>query len=203
MIDLDAFVPGLAQCGLAKLAAPTPWAVIERAPDALAAALTTLGDDFAIAGGVAVHKTAIIEAGAMVKAPAIIGPRCFIAATAYLRGGVLLEEDCVIGPASELARSLMLKGARLAHLNFVGDSILGEAVNLEAGSVIANHRNERADKRIRIATADGIIDTGVERFGALVGDRVVIGANAVIAPGALLAPATVVPRLALVDQSPA
>src|SRR5262249_52825454 len=107
---------------------------------------------------------------------------------------------CVIGPNAELKTSFLFRGAKLAHLNFVGDSILGEAVNVEAGAVIANRRNECEDRRIRIRVGRDVIDTGVETFGALVGDRSRIGANAVVAPGALLAPDSVVPRLALVDQ---
>lgn len=76
-------------------------------------------------------------------------------------------------------------------------------MNLEAGSIVANYRNERADKEIRIRRGGTLHGTGVEKFGALIGDRVRIGANAVIAPGALLLPGQVVPRLALVDQEAA
>lgn len=184
------------------LAGLTPWAITARAAELVVSVSMTLDGDFRISNTVAVHETAIVESGAVVKGPAIIGPRCFVAASAYLRGGVMLEEDCIIGPGAELKTSLMFKGGKLAHFNFVGDSILGEGVNLEAGSVIANYRNERDDKRIRIATAQGVIDTGAEKFGALIGDGVRIGANAVIAPGALIAPHTIVPRLYLVDQSP-
>ena len=113
----------------------------------------------------------------MVKGPAIIGAECFIANGAYLRGGVWLDERCIIGPGSELKSSFVFSGSKLAHLNFVGDTILGSDVNLEAGSVIANHRNERIDKQIRVRIGAMLHSTGVEKFGALVGDRVRIGAN--------------------------
>jgi bifunctional N-acetylglucosamine-1-phosphate-uridyltransferase/glucosamine-1-phosphate-acetyltransferase GlmU-like protein len=105
-----------------------------------------------------------------------------------------------VGPGSELKTSLMFKGAKLAHLNFVGDSILGAGVNVEAGAIIANYRNEFDDKTIRFRFGDKVVETHVEKFGALVGDGVEIGANAVIAPGAVLAPGTRVARLSLVDQ---
>lgn len=82
----------------------------------------------------------------------------------------------------------------------MGDSVLGADVNVEAGAMIANYRNERADKRIRIRTEGGEIDTGVEKFGALIGDHARIGANAVIAPGALIPRGAIVPRLGLVDM---
>ena len=114
-----------------------------------------------------------------------------------MRGGCWLDARCIIGPAAELKTSFVFAGSKLAHLNFVGDSVLGADVNIEAGAMIANYRNERANKRIRI----GEIDTSVEKFGALLGDYCRIGANAVIAPGALLPAGSIVSRLSLVDQS--
>lgn len=179
-----------------------PWAVTDAAPRIVADLIATLGPDFHIADGIAVHRTAQVEAGAVLKGPVVIGARCFVASSAYLRGGVFMAEDCIVGPAAELKTSFMLPFAKLAHLNFVGDSILGARVNCEAGSMVANYRNERDDKRIRIVWRDEVLDTGVEKFGALMGDHVRLGANAVVAPGAILAPGAIVPRLGLVDQAP-
>lgn len=179
-----------------------PWLITTKATAIVRSILDGLPGDFRRNGEIAIHKTATIEDGAVIKGAAIIGPGCFIAAGAYLRGGVWLDEACVIGPGSELKSSFMFHGTKLAHFNFVGESILGADVNLEAGSVIANHRNERADKEIYIRVGDALIATGVEKFGALIGDGVKIGANAVIAPGALIAPGTVIGRLSLVDQDP-
>lgn len=184
-----------------RLAGPA-WLITTQAEANIAAAFSALSKDYQLADGVAVHASATVETGAIVKAPAIIGPRCFVAASAYLRGGVFLDEDCIIGPAAELKTSFMFKGSKLAHLNFVGDSILGAGVNLEAGSMVANYRNELDDKRIRIMVGADLIDTGVDKFGALLGDGVRVGANAVIAPGAVLARNVRIGRLALVDQSP-
>jgi NDP-sugar pyrophosphorylase family protein len=179
-----------------------PWAITGQAEALVRAAMAGLGPGYRREGEVAVHRSAMVEAGAVLKGPVIIGPRCLVAAGAYVRGGCWLAEDIIIGPGAELKTSFLFAGSRLAHLNFVGDSILGAGVNVEAGAVIANYRNERADKAIRIRFADGIIETGVEKFGALVGDGVRIGANAVVAPGAILAPGIAIGRLALVDQSP-
>ena len=77
---------------------------------------------------------------------------------------------------------------------------MGQDVNLEAGAVLANHFNEREDKRIFVLIAGNAADTGLVKFGAVLGDGCRIGANAVTSPGTLLPPGTVVPRLALVDQ---
>ena len=96
----------------------------------------------------------------------------------------------------------MFAGSKLAHLNFVGDSIIGADVNIEAGAIIANYRNELESPNIRIAYQGQVIDTGVAKFGALVGDGSRIGANAVIAPGALLERGSIVGRLQLIDQKP-
>lgn len=177
-----------------------PWIATQQAEDLVWAAIPALGDDYRVSDGIAIHHSARVEDGAVVKGPAIIGPGCFVAASAYLRGGVYLDRNCIVGPAAELKTSFMFEGSKIAHLNFVGDSILGASVNVEAGAMIANYRNEKTDKRIRIRLDGQMIDTGVDKFGALVGDDSRIGANAVIAPGALLAPASRIGRLELVDQ---
>jgi acetyltransferase-like isoleucine patch superfamily enzyme len=85
-------------------------------------------------------------------------------------------------------------------LNFVGDSIIGSDVNLEAGAVVANHFNERPKQEIVLHVGGGNIRTGVVKFGALIGDHSRVGANAVLSPGTVLAPKSVVGRLKLVDQ---
>ena len=94
-------------------------------------------------------------------------------------------------PGAELKSSFVFADSTLAHFNFVGDSILGSDVNLEAGAVVCNHRNEHG--------AAGLPATA-RKFGALVGDGSRIGANAVLAPGTLLRPNSIVGRLELVDQ---
>lgn len=177
-----------------------PWAVTQDCESRILALLETLGSGYRREGNIAVHETAIIEQGAVLKGAIIIGEGCFVAAGAYLRGGVYLGRNCIVGPSCELKSTFMLDGSKLAHFNFVGDSLIGEAVNIEAGAIIANYRNELDGADIRIRHEDQVIDTGVSKFGALVGDGCKIGANAVVAPGALLRPHTRVSRLGLVDQ---
>ncbi len=181
---------------------PYAWQITRRAEELVGAALGDRDDGYRREGDVAVHRTATIESGAVLKGPAIVGLGCFLAAGAYLRGGVFLDEGCIIGPGCEVKSSFMFSGAKLAHFNFVGDSILGADVNLEAGAIIANHRNEWEAKAIRFVFGGRVVEPGVEKFGALVGDHVRIGANAVIAPGAVLDQGTKIPRLTLIDQSP-
>jgi NDP-sugar pyrophosphorylase family protein len=181
-----------------------PWIATQRAPELIAPLIPSLAHDtdYLIDGDIAIHRSSTVEPGSVLKGPIIIGPRCFVASGAYLRGGVYLEADCIIGPNAELKTSFMFASSKIAHLNFVGDSILGSKVNIEAGAIISNYRNELEDKRIRIRIDGLTIETGVDKFGALVGDGVRIGANAVVAPGALIAPDVRVRRLELFDQYP-
>lgn len=179
-----------------------PWQVTFRAGDLVRAALRGLDGGYRIDGDTAIHKSATVEPGAVVKGPVILGPNSFVAANAYLRGGVFLDKDCIVGPGCELKSTFLFQHAKVAHLSFVGDSILGARVNVEAGAIIANYRNEMAEKRIRILRHGTIIDTGIDKFGALIGDDARIGANAVVAPGALIEPGFCLARLGLVDQHP-
>ncbi|MFT3727305.1 MAG: hypothetical protein QM759_05750 [Terricaulis sp.] len=194
------FTARIAATPLAAHANAAPWEVTSNLEQIVALALASLSPGYRVSGGQAVHGRAVIEEGATLKGSLIIGPACFVAKTAYLRGGVFMDEGCIVGPGAELKSTLMLKGAKLAHLNFVGDSVLGAGVNIEAGAIVANYRNERADKRISFTHRGDVLDTGVEKFGAIIGDNARIGANAVIAPGAALDAGTIVPRLSLVDM---
>ncbi len=193
-------IPALPASALADLAAEPPWALTGAADDIVRRLLARLGADFSVADEVAVHASTRIEPGAVLKGPLVVGPRCFIGHGATLRGGAWLEEACTIGPGSELKASFLFAGTALAHFNFVGESVIGRAVNLEAGAVIANHRNEWPGATVAFRHDGRLIETGRAKFGALVGDGARLGANAVVAPGAILAPGTVVPRLGLVDQ---
>lgn len=195
-------IAGFSSSFLASQGVDTPWELTERAQSIVEEVLTRLDANYRVRDGVAVHMSASVESGATLKGPAIIGPRCFIAAHTLIRGGCWLEAECVLGPGVELKSSFLFRGSKLAHFNFVGESILGCDVNLEAGSIIANHRNERPNQTIAFHYKGERIDTGRAKFGAVVGDGTRIGANAVIAPGAILAAGTIVERLSLVDQSP-
>jgi NDP-sugar pyrophosphorylase family protein len=201
MIRVGDLVQGASASPFAAIAERAPWYWTQHAESIVGALLSDPGEDFQRQGQVAVHVRARVERGARILGPAVVGPDCFVAASALVRGGCWLDARCTLGPGVELKSSFVFAGSCLAHLNFVGDSVLGSDVNLEAGAVIANHRNEWSDPRIRFVHEGAPIDTGVTKFGALVGDRARIGANAVIAPGALLVRGAVVGRLALVDQS--
>jgi NDP-sugar pyrophosphorylase family protein len=201
MTLLDDHIAGFRISALGAFSDDAPWELTSASMTAVERLFGGLGEGYAVSGGIAVHRTATVEGGAIVKGPAIIGPNCFIAVGAYVRGGCWLDADCILGPGAELKSSFVFRGSKLAHFNFVGDSILGYGVNLEAGSIVANFRNEQADPAISFIHKGSRIVTGSTKFGALIGDRSKIGANAVIAPGAILAPGSIVRRLTLIDQS--
>jgi NDP-sugar pyrophosphorylase family protein len=177
-----------------------PWEVTECLKEIIRVKQKTLGDDYEITDEVAIHKTAVIEAGVMLKSPAIIGPGCVVGAHAYFREGVFLDQSVRIGPGCEIKNSMIFSGTAVAHFNYVGNSIIGRNINFEAGSIAANHYNERVDRRISVLYRGKIIDTGVNKFGSLVGDGSRIGANAVLSPGTILEQNSVVKRLELVEQ---
>jgi NDP-sugar pyrophosphorylase family protein len=195
LIRLTDYIADIAQSPLAPWADLAPWALVTQAPVFVRTMLAELpADEYVIHSDVAVHRTAIVEPGALLKGPLIIGAECFIASGSLLRGGCWLGAGCIIGPGAELKTSFVFSGSKLAHFNFVGDSVLGHGVNLEAGSIVANYRNERADKEVLVRIEGQLQRTGCDKFGALLGDQCRIGANAVLAPGALLAAARVVGR---------
>jgi NDP-sugar pyrophosphorylase family protein len=195
VIRLADFIAGLPLSPLAPWAEWAPWALVTQAPVIVRQLLTELpAAEYTIDNEVAIHRTAIVEPGALLKPPLIIGAHCFIASGALLRGGCWVDAQCIVGPGAELKTSFVFSGSKLAHFNFVGDSVLGHGINLEAGSIVANYRNERDDKEIQVRVEGGLQRTGCNKFGALLGDQCRIGANAVLAPGAVFKPNSVVGR---------
>ncbi|MFS8184943.1 LpxA family transferase [Pseudovibrio denitrificans] len=199
MIQLSDYFANWQQTELAAIN-DAPWELTSNAADIIKGLLPQLADGYRITNTVAIHESATVEDGAMLKGPIIIGPSAFVSSRSYLRGGVYMSEGCAVGPFCEVKSSFMLKGSKLAHLGFLGDSILGESVNLEAGVVVANHRNEWAEKEIKLIENRRELPTGAIKFGSLIGDRSKVGANSVLAPGTLLKPNTIIPRLTSVDQ---
>lgn len=177
-----------------------PWEIAHNLTGTLLDMMARLDDNYDVEDGVAIHKTANVEKGAILKGPIIIGEHCFIGSNAYLRGGVYLGNSVKIGTGCEIKTCIIFCNSTIAHFNFIGDSIIGSHVNFEAGAVVANHYNERENKHISIIYDSAIIHTKIIKFGALVGDHSKIGANAVLSPGTILPPNSIVKRLELIDQ---
>ncbi len=195
MVRIEQYISEFSGSVLSPWNALAPWQLVAQAPQIVSELLKGLSaEEYEIVDDIAVHRTAVVEAGAVLKGPLIIGAHCFVASGAYLRGGCWVDERCIFGPGAELKTSFVFRGSKLAHFNFVGDSVLGAGVNLEAGSIVCNYRNERADKEVRVSIGGQLVATGCDKFGALIGDQGRIGANAVLAPGAVIEPGFVVRR---------
>jgi N-acetylglucosamine-1-phosphate uridyltransferase (contains nucleotidyltransferase and I-patch acetyltransferase domains) len=177
-----------------------PWQIIDNLDNILLQYIKTLDSDYKIENNIAIHKTATIEQGVTFKGTIIISENCFIGAHAYLRGPIFLSNSVTIGPGSEIKQSMLFDRTAVAHFNYIGNSILGQNINFEAGSLCANHYNERHNKRIFIKHNNRLIDTKTEKFGSLVGDNSKIGANAVLSPGTILEKNSIVKRLELIEQ---
>lgn len=190
--DFETFFP--------QLQNELPWNIPAHIEHILSRKIGSLSGDYNIKGNIAIHKNARIEEHTILKGTIIISEGCFVGAHAYIRGGVFLGNQSLIGPGCEVKSSIILKNSALAHFNFVGDSLVGSMVNMEAGSVIANHYNERNDKTITVLIDGNKTQINVIKFGALVGDHTRIGANAVLSPGTILKSNSTVKRLELIEQ---
>lgn len=133
---------------------------------------------------ISIGEGAVVEAGAYIQGPCLIGKNCAIRHGAYIRGNVITGDGCVIGHCSEVKNSLFLNNAHAAHFAYVGDSILGNNVNLGAGTKCANLRLD--GKQIFISFNKERIPTGLRKFGAIIGDSVQLGCNSVTNPGTLI-----------------
>lgn len=199
MITTDDFIKNFTSA-FSNIGNLQPWEITKNIFRILINQIEKLDDNFIITNGIAIHKTAIIEQGAVLKAPVIISENCFIGANAYLRNGVFLGKAVSVGPGCEIKTSIIFNETKIAHFNFIGDSIVGSNCNFEAGSIAANYHNDKTDKTIRVLHKSEVIKTNCDKFGSLIGDNCKIGANAVLSPGTILTPGTIVKRLELVEQ---
>jgi UDP-N-acetylglucosamine diphosphorylase / glucose-1-phosphate thymidylyltransferase / UDP-N-acetylgalactosamine diphosphorylase / glucosamine-1-phosphate N-acetyltransferase / galactosamine-1-phosphate N-acetyltransferase len=133
---------------------------------------------------ISIGKGSVVEPGAYIQGPCMIGPNSIIRHGAYLRGNILTGEGCVIGHDTEIKNSILLDRVCAAHFNYVGDSILGNEVNLGAGTKCANLRLDHAP--VFISYEGQKIATELRKFGLIAGDGAQVGCNCVTNPGTLL-----------------
>jgi NDP-sugar pyrophosphorylase family protein len=132
----------------------------------------------------------VVGGGAMIKGPAIIGRNCQIRHNAYIREDVIIGDDCVVGNSCELKNALLFNGCQVPHFNYVGDSILGHKAHLGAGVILSNLKSFPGNITVE---QDGVpFDTGLRKFGALIGDDAEIGCNAVLNPGSIIGRCSVI-----------
>jgi hypothetical protein len=139
---------------------------------------------------ISVGEGTVVEPGALIKGPTIIGNHTEIRQGAYVRGNCLIGNGCVVGHTTEVKTSIMLDGAKAGHFAYIGDSILGNDVNLGAGTKLANLKI--VDVEMRLKVEGRTYNTGLKKLGAILGDRVETGCNSVTSPGTLLGKASLV-----------
>ena len=116
--------------------------------------------------------------------PCIIGKDTELRTGAFIRGSVIVGEGCVVGNSCELKNAILFDCVQVPHFNYVGDSILGYRSHTGAGAITSNVKSDKT--LVRVKTEDGFIETGLKKFGAMLGDFVEVGCNSVLNPGTVI-----------------
>lgn len=133
---------------------------------------------------ISIGKGSVVEPGAYIMGPCVIGENCEIRQGAYIRGNVIVGNHCVIGHTTEVKNSIFLNEAKAGHFAYVGNSILGNRVNLGAGTKCANLRFD--EKNVPIVDGEKRFDSGLRKFGVIMGDDAQTGCNSVTNPGTIM-----------------
>ena len=162
-----------------------PWQALKGIRDLILTLGPTLGEAYTeISPTVWVHKTATVFPSAYLGAPCIIGPNTEVRHCAFIRGSALVGEGCVVGNSVELKNVILFDGVQVPHYNYVGDSILGYKSHMGAGSVTSNVKSDKS--LVVVKNGDEKAETGLKKFGAMLGDFVEVGCNSVLNPGTVV-----------------
>ena len=162
-----------------------PWQALKGIRDMILALGPALGEEYTeVFPTVWVHKTAQIAPTAYLGAPCIIGAGTEVRHCAFIRGSALVGKDCVVGNSTELKNVILFDNVQVPHYNYVGDSILGYKAHMGAGSITSNIKSDRT--LVVVKNGEEKMETGLKKFGAILGDRVEVGCNSVLNPGAVI-----------------
>ncbi len=134
--------------------------------------------------GVYISREAKVEPTASIAGPCVIEAGAEVRHCAYIRGSVIVGKGAVVGNSTELKNAVLFDGVQVPHYNYVGDSILGYRAHMGAGSIASNVKGDK--KNVVVKTADGTIETGLRKFGAILGDFAEIGCGSVLNPGTVV-----------------
>ncbi len=137
-----------------------------------------------IAEDVWIAKTAKVMPSAYIKGPAIIGENAEIRHCAFIRGNAIVGEGAVVGNSTELKNVILFNKVQVPHYNYVGDSILGYKAHMGAGSITSNVKSDK--KLVVVKNGTEQIETGIKKFGAMIGDEVEVGCGSVLNPGTVV-----------------
>lgn len=131
-----------------------------------------------------IHKSAEIFPNHYIAGPCVIGPHTQVRPGAFIRGSALIGAGCVVGNSTELKNVILFDGVQVPHYNYVGDSVLGYKAHMGAGAVTSNVKQDKT--LIAVAAGEERVETGLKKFGAMLGDFAEIGCNAVLNPGTVI-----------------
>ena len=135
-----------------------------------------------------IAKSARVFPSAYIAGPCIIDEDAEVRHCAFIRGSAIVGKGCVVGNSTELKNVILFNKVQVPHYNYVGDSILGFKAHMGAGSITSN---VKSDKTLVVVKSDGEnIETGLKKFGAMLGDNVEVGCNSVLNPGTVVGRST-------------
>lgn len=143
-----------------------------------------------------IAKSAKVAPTASIHGPAVIGKNAEIRHCAFIRGNAIVGEGAVVGNSTELKNVILFNKVQVPHYNYVGDSILGYKSHMGAGSITSNVKSDKTLATIR--TPEGIVETGLKKFGAMLGDEVEVGCGSVLNPGTVVGKHTNIYPLSMV-----
>jgi len=163
-----------------------PWEALSRIGDYVKELGKTLSGDeyYSPCDDVWVANDVKIPPTATILSPTIIESGTEIRPGAYIRGKVLVGKNCVIGNSCELKNSIIFDNVQIPHFNYIGDSILGYRAHTGAGAITSNVKSDRT--LVCVNVGDKKIETGLKKFGAMIGDYAEIGCNSVLNPGTVI-----------------
>lgn len=162
-----------------------PWQALAGIKNLILELGASLGDDYReVQPNVWVHNSAKVAPTAFLGAPCIIGANTEVRHCAFVRGAALVGENCVVGNSVELKNVILFDNVQVPHYNYVGDSILGYKSHMGAGSLTSNVKSDKT--LVVVKNGDEKIETGLKKFGAMLGDCVEVGCNSVLNPGTVI-----------------
>ena len=163
-----------------------PWEVLPKISSFIVELGNTLSSDEYEKHGenVWIARSAKVAPTAYINGPAIIGKDAEVRHCAFIRGNAIVGEGAVVGNSTELKNVILFNKVQVPHYNYVGDSILGYKSHMGAGSVTSNVKSDK--KLVVVKTPEGNIETGMKKFGAMLGDEVEVGCGSVLNPGTVV-----------------
>lgn len=143
-----------------------------------------------------IAKNAMVAPTAYIHGPAIIGENAEVRHCAFIRGNAIVGEGAVVGNSTELKNVILFNKVQVPHYNYVGDSILGYKSHMGAGSITSNVKSDKT--LVTIRTEENIVETGLKKFGAILGDEVEVGCGSVLNPGTVVGSHTNIYPLSMV-----